>query len=82
MVFGVGKHQQAPLLSTCFYFKNIPKSTLMKTLKLQQGGVCPCYSALPHAVTGDGTMFSRNFIHVNTSDYTLLDVYLLSFSLD
>lgn len=81
MVLGVGKYQQAPL-EHVLLFENIPKSTLMKTLKLQQGGVCPCYSALPHAVTGDGTMFSRNFIHVNTSDYTLLDVYLLSFSLD
>lgn len=63
-------------------FQNTPKSTLKKRLKVQQGEVCPCYSALPNAVTGDGTMFSHNCISVNTSDYTLLYVHVFSFSLD
>lgn len=55
---------------------------LMKTLKLHQGEVRPCYSALPCVVTEDGSMFSCNLIYVNTSDYTLLGVYVFGFSLD
>ena len=52
---------------------------LKKMSKVQQGEVCPCYSVLPHAVTGDGTLFSHNCININTSDYTLLYIHIFSF---
>lgn len=64
------------------FFQNTPTSTLKKMLKIRQGEVCPCCSVLPHAVTGDGTMFSCNRISMNTGDYMLLYVHVFSFSLD
>lgn len=64
------------------FFQNSPKSTLSLMLVIWQGEVRPCCSALPHAVTGDGTMFSCNHINMNTGDYMLLYVHVFSFSLD
>lgn len=82
MVLGLGEASASSSFEHTLLFQNTPKSMLRQMLKVQQGEVCPCYSALPHAVTGDGTMFSRNCINLNTSDYTLLYVHIFSFALD